>query len=120
MKTLIATTLLCGAALSVTMQSAAAEPNAFDTQQVTKTVSIRDLDLSEPSHLPIVYARVQRTAAAVCDAAVRSERRLHRRVSAAWRNRCVREAVDQAVRGVQDQRLTALHTQSEALIANQH
>lgn len=119
MKSLIATMLIGSAALIVTTQSAAAERSTFDTQQISKTISIRDLDLTEPSHLPIVYARVQRTASAVCAAAARSERQLHRRVPAGWRDRCVREAVEQAVRSVQDPRLTALHSRSEALIANQ-
>jgi UrcA family protein len=118
MKSLIAT-MLIGSAASVGTTHAVAETLAFETQQISRTISLRDLDLAEPSHLPIVYARVQQGAAAVCDAAVRSERRMHRRVPAAWRNRCVRKAVDDAVRSVHDQRLTALHSRSEELIANQ-
>jgi UrcA family protein len=119
MKTLIATMLIGSAALTATTHSVAAEPLALGTQQISKTISLRDLDLSEPSHLPIVYARVQQGAAAVCDAAVRSERLMHRRVPAGWREQCVQDAVEQAVRNVQDERLTALHSRSEQLIANQ-
>lgn len=119
MKNLIATILIGSAALLVTTHSVAAEPLALGTQQISKTISLRDLHLSEPSHLPIVYARVQQGATAVCDAAVRSERLMHRRVPAGWRDQCVRKAVEQAVRRAQDQRLTALHSRSEELIANQ-
>jgi UrcA family protein len=119
MKSLLATVLIGSSALIVTTHSVAAERMAFDEPQISKTISLRDLDLAEPSHLPIVYARVRQGATAVCDAAVRSERLMHRRAPAGWRDRCVREAVEQTVRSVQDQRLTALHSRSEALIANQ-
>jgi UrcA family protein len=119
MKNSLAMLLLGTAMLSVATQAVAAEPSAFEATQLSKTISLRDLDLAEPSHLPIVYARVQRGAAAVCDAAVRSERLLHRRVPAGWRDRCVHEATEKAVRSVQDSRLTALHSRSAQLIAKQ-
>jgi UrcA family protein len=119
MKTLIATLLIGSAALTVTTRGVAGESIAFGTQDLRKTISIRDLDLAEPSQLPILYARVQQGAFGVCDAAMRSERRLHRRVPAGWRDQCVREAVEEAVRSVRDQRLTALHSRGEQLIANQ-
>jgi UrcA family protein len=119
MKNSLAMLLLGTAVLSVATQAVAGEPSAFDTTQLSKTIPLRDLDLAEPSHLPILYARVQRGASAVCDAAVRSERLLHRRVPAGWRDRCVREATEEAVRSVQDERLTALHNRSAQLSANQ-
>ncbi len=114
MKRLLATMLISSTALLVTTHLAAAERTAtvFGTPEVRKTISIRDLDLAEPSHLPILYSRVQRSAAAVCDAAMRSEQRLHRRVPAGWRDQCVRDAVEKAVLSVQDPRVTALHSRS--------
>ena len=115
----IATLLTASAALTLSMHGVAAEPHANDTNDApSKSISIADLDLAEPSHLPILYARVQQGAAAVCDYSVRAERRLHRRVAAGWRDRCVRSAVDEAVRSVGDRRLSALHSRNRELMAD--
>jgi UrcA family protein len=113
----ISTLLMAGAALSV--KAVAAQPHAHNTNDSpSKSISIKDLDLAEPSHLPILYARVQQGATAVCDYTVRAERRLHRRVAAGWRDRCVRSAVDEAIRSVGDRRLSALHSGNPQLMAD--
>lgn len=119
-RAMIPALLLGSAALTSSSQAFAAEPSAFDTDGApSRTISVRDLDLGEPGHLPILYARLQRAALAVCDDTVRAERRLHRRVPAGWRDECVRSAVDDAIRTVNDQRLTALHGRSSPLVAEE-
>jgi UrcA family protein len=116
---LIPALLIGSAALTLSLRALAAEPPMYGAAEPpSKTVSVRDLDLNEPSHLPVLYSRVQQSAAAVCDSTVRAERRLHRRVPAGWRDQCVRSAVTEAIRSVQDPRLTALHRRSSDLVAN--
>ena len=118
LRTIIPTLLIGSAALTLSMHAVAAERNAYGTDEApSRTISIKDLDLNEPSHLPILYSRVQQAASAVCDNTVRAERRLHRRLPASWRNECVRSAVDAAVRSVNDERLTALQAQDPELMA---
>jgi UrcA family protein len=120
LRALIPTVLIGSAASTLSTQAIAADATAGGTLDApSKTISLRDLDLSEPGHLPILYARVQRAAFAVCDSTVRAERRLHRRVPASWRDQCVRSAVEGAVRSVNDQRLTAVHSRSSALMADE-
>ena len=115
---MIPTLLLGSVALTLSSNALAAERvDAFDVP--TRTISLKDVDLGEPGHLPIVYARVQQAASAVCDDTLRAERRLHRRMPAGWRARCVQSAVDRAVQTVNDQRLTALHSRSAELLAVQ-
>jgi UrcA family protein len=116
LRALIPTVLLGSAALTLSTQALAADAT-FAVP--SRTVSLRDLDLGEPGHLPIAYARVQQAALAVCDSTVRAERRLHRRVPAGWRDECVRSAVDEAVRSVGNQRLTAVHGRSSELVAEE-
>jgi UrcA family protein len=116
---LIPALLIASVAVTQSSRALAAEPLMSGAdERLSKTISLRDLDLSEPSHLPILYSRVQQGASAVCDATVRSERRLHRRVPAGWRDQCVQSAVDEAIRRVNDPRLTALHSRSSELVAN--
>lgn len=109
--------LLGTAALTLAAQAFAEQVAVGAFEAPAKTISLADLDLGEPGHLPILYARVQRAAAAVCDSSVRTERNLRRRVPAGWRDACVRSAVDEAVRRFGDRRLTALHGRSEQLLA---
>ena len=116
---LIPTLLLGSTALTLSSLALAAEPLMSADEPPSKTISIRDLDLNEPSHLPILYSRVQQGASAVCNSTVRAERRLHRRVPAGWRDQCVQSAVDEAIRRVNDERLTALHSRSSSLVANE-
>jgi UrcA family protein len=119
-RALIPTVLIGSAALTLSTQVLAADAAAGGTFEVpSRTISLKDLDLGEPGHLPIMYARVQQAALAVCDSTVRAERRLHRRVPAGWRDQCVRSAVDEAVRSVDDQRLTALHGRNAGLMADE-
>jgi UrcA family protein len=119
-RALIPTVLIGGAALTISTHALAADATAGGTFDVpSKTISLKDLDLGEPGHLPILYARVQQAAFAVCDSTVRAERRLHRRVPAGWRDQCVRSAVDEAVRSVNDQRLTAVHSRNSQLMADE-
>ena len=119
LRTLIPTLLIGSAALTLSMHAVAAQPTVFGVDEPpSRTISIKDLDLNEPSHLPILYTRVQQAASAVCDNTVRAERRLHRRVPAGWRDQCVRSAVDEAVRRVNDQRLTTLHSSNPELMAD--
>jgi UrcA family protein len=117
---LIPTLLIGGTALAISTHALAAQAIALGADgRPSRTISIRDLDLGEPTHLPILYSRVQQSASAVCDATVRAERRLHRRVPAGWRDQCVRSAVDEAIRSVNDPRLTALHSRNAELLAGQ-
>lgn len=118
MKIMIPAVLIGSVALTVSSHAfAAGNVDTFDVP--SRTISLKDVDLGEPGHLPIVYARVQQAASAVCDATLRAERRLHRRMPAGWRARCVQSAVDEAVRTVNDQRLTALYSRSAELLAVQ-
>jgi UrcA family protein len=112
-------TLLIGSVALATHAFAADRIPSGTNEASSKTISIRDLNLAEPSHLPILYARLQQGAFAVCDNTVRAERRLHRRVPAGWRDQCVRSAVDEAVRSVNDPRLTALRSRNPELMAGE-
>jgi UrcA family protein len=110
--------LLGSAALTLSAHAHSSEATAVRAFEApSKTISLADLDLGEPGHLPIVYTRVQRAAAAVCDSSVRAERNLRRRVPAGWRDACVRSAVDAAVRRFGDRRLTSLHGDAAQLLA---
>jgi UrcA family protein len=70
----------------------------------TTTVAYTDLDLSKPSDVQALYARVQEAAAAVCEPESRE-----RATPSDWQRQCVRQAIDRAVQGIYDKRLTAVH-----------
>jgi UrcA family protein len=82
-------------------------PRADD--RPTKTVSIADLDFASPSDVQTLYARVQSAAKDVCVVATRGEKPSTRNALLGWRDRCVRVAVEEAVRSAGDPRLTAVH-----------
>jgi UrcA family protein len=102
----IVSTLLIGASLALSTQSGASELKiAYAEDGAPKTtVSFSDLDLSKPSDVQTLYARVQEAAAAVCDAELGAKKI----ASNGWRQQCVRSAVAGASRQVEDEWLAIL------------
>jgi UrcA family protein len=75
----------------------------------TKTVSVADLDFANPGDVQTLYLRVENAAKDVCRVATRGEKPSTRNALNGWRDRCVRVAVEDAVRSAGDPRLTAVH-----------
>jgi UrcA family protein len=71
----------------------------------TTTVVYTDLDLSKPGDVQALYARVQEAAVAVCE----PESRERTTLPSDWQKQCVRQAIERAVQGIYDKRLTAVH-----------
>ena len=81
-----------------------------DDRPATATVKAWDLDLGKPADAQTLYERVREAAANLC----RAEERRHwknTRVRAPlrWREQCVSDSVDAAVREIAHPRLAALH-----------
>jgi UrcA family protein len=100
--------LAVAAASMLSLPSVAAE--LVDTGR-SKTVKMWDLDLAKSADVQTLYERVQQAANDVCRTEVRQYRNDTRRPAPlGWMNRCVRDAVDAAVRDVGNRRLATLHT----------
>ena len=96
-----------------TVASAAA---ADDTP--AKAVKAWDLDLAQRSDVATLYERVQAAATDVCRAeAQRHYRNTRMPAPAGWRERCVQDAVDGAIRATGNPSLAALHTQAPRVAA---
>ena len=76
---------------------------------LSKTVKMWDLDLAKSEDVQALYARVREAAGDVCRAEARRYRNGTRRPAPlGWRERCVADAVDAAVREVGERRLAIL------------
>jgi UrcA family protein len=83
-----------------------------------KTVKAWDLDLAKRSDVATLYERVRAAATDVCRAETRRAYRATRlRAPVAWRERCVQDAVEGAIREVGNPSLAALHTQAPRVAA---
>jgi UrcA family protein len=103
---IVSTVLIGGAWLTLSSHAVAGELKIAYTQDgaPTTTVAFSDLDLSKPSDVQALYARVQEAAAAVCDAELRAKQT----ASSGWRQQCIRAAVAGAGRQVDDEWLAIL------------
>jgi UrcA family protein len=103
--------LAAAAAVSLlSLSSNAAEP--VGDAALTKTVKMWDLDLAKSQDVQTLNARLRDAANAVCTAEVRRNWSSTRRAApAGWRERCVSDAVEAAVREVGNRRL-AMDTSS--------
>lgn len=96
--------------------AASLTPFASSAQSVTddapaKTVKVWDLDLADSADVATLYERVQEAAIDVCrEEAQRYRRGTRRAAPLGWRERCVSDAVDEAISEVGNRRLAALHT----------
>jgi UrcA family protein len=101
---------LLSLAVATIVSLATSTSAAADDRSATRTVKAWDLDLGKPADVQTLYGRVREAAANVC----RAEEQRHwknTRVRAplGWREQCVSESVDAAVRNVANPRLAALH-----------
>jgi UrcA family protein len=109
---------IVAAAFALSASSHASEARARDRADVpTRTVSAADLDLANPRDVETLYARLQYAAQAVCRESAQREFAMSRTRNFGWRLQCYRSAVDRAIEGVDDQRLTALHRGEPRVIA---
>ena len=93
----------------VSFSSGAAELARADAP--TRTVKAWDLDLTKAEDVRTLYRRLQNAATEVCDAETRQHRQITRaHAPQGWSQRCVQDAVDSAVRGVDNRRLAAVHS----------
>lgn len=116
---LIPTLVLGGALSALSLPARAAEQSiTLDTDgRLTTTVSVRDLDLERPEDVQELYVRVRDAAVAVCDTVARREWLGGQLPPAGWQSRCVRSAVNDAVRSLGSRNLSVLHYESQGLIA---
>jgi UrcA family protein len=100
----------------MSLGAAASAAAADDTP--TRTVKAWDLDLAQRDDVATLYERVQAAATDVCrEEAGRYYRDTRMQAPAGWRERCVQEAVDSAVRDARSPSLAALHTQAPRVAA---
>jgi UrcA family protein len=108
--------LAAAAAFSLlSLPTNAAEPVG---SALSRTVKTWDLDLAKSADVQTLYQRVRDAAHEVCTAeAQRHWSSTRRPAPSGWRDSCVNDAVDAAVRDVGNRRLATLHTSgSEALL----
>lgn len=106
--------LAIGTAVSLTSFASGAAEVAADAP--TKRVKVWDLDLAKAADVQELYERVQEAANEVCrDEAQRYRRGTRRAAPLGWRERCVNDAIDEAVSDVGSRRLAALHTPASRL-----
>jgi UrcA family protein len=80
-----------------------------DTTGISRTVKMWDLDLAKSEDVQKLYARVRDAANEVCDAEARRYFNGTRRLApAGWSERCVADAVDEAIREVGNRGLAIL------------
>ena len=106
---LISSLAVATAVSLVSFQSGAAELATADAP--TRTVKAWDLDLAKPDDARTLYQRLQAAAKAVCnEETTRHYQSTRVRAPMGWSQRCVQDAVDAAVRGVDSGRLAAVHS----------
>jgi UrcA family protein len=97
--------LAAAAAVSLVSLSADAAEHVDDSA-LSRTVKTWDLDLAKPADVQTFNARVRDAAQAVCAAEARRNWASTRRAAPlGWRDQCVSDAVDAAVREVGNRRL---------------
>ena len=103
---MVATVLIGGASLGVSAHAAASELKIAYAQDgaPTTTVPFSDLDLSKPSDVQTLYARIQEAAVAVCDAEIGA----NKFAPSGWRAQCIRTAIAGAGKQVSDEWLAIL------------
>ena len=103
------TALVFATAMSLTSVASGAASIANDAP--AKRVKVWDLDLASSADVQTLYERVQKAANDVCrDEAQRYRRDTRRPAPLGWRERCVDDAVNEAIDEVGNRRLAALHT----------
>lgn len=111
---LISSLAVATAVSLVSFQSSATE--LADADSPTRTVKAWDLDLAKTADVRTLYQRLQNAANAVCNAATKQHwQNTRARAPQGWSQRCVQDAVDAAVRGVDNRRLAAVHTGAAAM-----
>jgi UrcA family protein len=99
---------VAAAAAAASFSISAAEPAVGVGH--SRAVKVWDLDLADTSDVQQLYDRVQNAANEVCRAEIRQHRRETRALPPfGWAERCVKRAVDEAVREAGNRRLAALH-----------
>jgi len=100
-------TLAAAAAISlIAFSSNAAEPA---DNALSKTVKTWDLDLAKSADVQTFYQRVRTAAHDVCTAEARRHWSSTRRAApTGWRESCINDAIEAAVRDVGNRRLAAL------------
>jgi len=100
------------------VMSLTAAASAAGVDPAAKTVKAWDLDLGRASDVATLYGRVHAAATDVCRAeTARYYRNTRMRAPSGWRERCVKDAVDAAIREVANPALAALHTQTPRVAA---
>ena len=98
--------LAVAAAVSLTTLTSA----VADDRSTTTTVKAWDLDLGKSADVQTLYGRVREAAANVCRAEEQRHWKSTRvRAPLGWREQCVSESVDAAVRNIANPQLAALH-----------
>ena len=112
---LISSLAVATAVSLVSFQSGATELAAADAP--TRTVKAWDLDLAKTDDVRTLYQRLQDAANAVCNAATKEHWQSTRaRAPQGWSKRCVQDAVDAAVRSIDNRRLAAVHSSAPGMI----
>jgi UrcA family protein len=105
--------LTLAAAVSLTAVASAAAEDA-----ASRTVKAWDLDLATRTDVATLYERVRSAATDVCrEETQRLYRTTRIRASSGWRERCVQEAMDAAIREARQPQLAALHTRAPRVAA---
>ena len=111
---LISSLAVATAVSLVSFQSGAAELAAADAP--TRTVKAWDLDLAKADDVRTLYQRLQEAAYAVCNQeTARHYQSTRSRPPMGWSKRCVQDAVEAAVRGVDSRRLAAVHSDAAGM-----
>jgi UrcA family protein len=92
------------AAVSICMLGNVAQAADSGDSSVQRTVAYRDLDLSDANGVQLLYWRLSSAAKTVCD---RADQRDLARVAVA--NRCIEQAMVQAITAVNSPMLTSLY-----------
>jgi UrcA family protein len=109
---------LASLAVATVVSLTAAAGAAAAESAVSKTVKAWDLDLAARSDLATLYERVRSAANDVCRTETQRFYRTTRvRAPHNWRQRCVEDAVDAAIRDAANPALAAMHTEAPRVAA---
>lgn len=104
---IISALLIGGASLALSTHALASETTIAYAADGTPTTVVKaaDLDLDKLGDVQTLYERVQDAARTVCAA----ELRAHVTAPSGWSEKCVKDAVEGAVRQVDNELLTVVH-----------